>query len=84
MDKLIEALKERQGERSQAEFATVFGIAPDTLSRILSGNRAPGREVMAQILRVYPDLLYVWLYPERAHTVTESSARVATTHAAFV
>ena len=73
MDELISTLRARQGERTQAEFAAALGLSEAALSRILSGDRLPGREILAQIFRVYPDLFFVWLYPEQTHTIAKSS-----------
>lgn len=56
---LIEALKVRQGETSQVEFARRLEISAAMLSRIYSGERLVGEAIVRRIVRAYPEL--TWL-----------------------
>jgi transcriptional regulator with XRE-family HTH domain len=55
---LIDRLKERQGDKTQAEFASYLGISQSALSRIYSGERTIGQGVARKIKRRYPDLAF--------------------------
>lgn len=55
--KLIEAMKEIQGERSLREFADDLGISHSTLSMIYSGQRGIGRKVLSALAQSCPKML---------------------------
>lgn len=55
---LIASLKQKQGERSQEQFAAELGITQAMLSRVYSGKRQIGRQVAGKIARRYPDLAF--------------------------
>ncbi|MDO8669959.1 MAG: helix-turn-helix domain-containing protein [Dehalococcoidia bacterium] len=56
---LIEALKTKQGDMSQAKFAAALGISEAILSLIYSGKRRIGEDMARRIVRAYPDLRYL-------------------------
>lgn len=55
---LVDKLKERQGEKSQMEFATELRISQGTLSRIYSGDRNIGTRAARKIRQRFPDLAF--------------------------
>lgn len=54
--KLVDALKDKQGERTQAEFARELEIDQPTLSKIYSNERGISRRLARRIVQLYPDL----------------------------
>lgn len=54
MDKL-DFLRELQGDMTQTQFADVLGVTQSYLSRIYLGKREAGRDVIANLLRAFPD-----------------------------
>lgn len=56
MSSFLAAVVEKQGDRTNAEFATAIGISPSIWSRVRNGRRPIGRQVMMRILAVYPAL----------------------------
>ena len=53
---LVEALKERQGDRSQSDFAAEIGIQQGSLSKLYLGYRSVGPEMAAKIIQRFPEL----------------------------
>jgi len=51
---LIESLKEKQGDKTQVEFARELGISQSVLSRIYRSERRIGRRVAAKIAERFP------------------------------
>ena len=58
---LIERLKERQGTRSQNEYAEFLGISRAMLSRLYSQDRQIGVDTLTRVCERYPDLAYLFL-----------------------
>lgn len=58
---LVERLRERQGDRSQNEYAEFLGISRAMLSRLYSQDRQIGVETLTRICERYPDLAYLFL-----------------------
>ncbi len=56
--RLIEKLQERQGNKTQAEFAAELGITQAALSRIYSEDRSIGIKVAKRISKRFPDLAF--------------------------
>lgn len=52
---LIERLHELQGDMSQVEFAAILGIGTGTLSMVYARQRFPGRYVLGNILKAFPE-----------------------------
>lgn len=55
---LIDKLKERQGDKSQMEFAAEIGISQGALSRIYSGDRTIGTKAARKIRQRFPELAF--------------------------
>ena len=45
-DELLNLLRDKQGDRTQAELAKEIGISPAYLSDVLAGRRDPGPSVL--------------------------------------
>lgn len=58
---LVEKLKEKQGDRTQAELASDLGITQIMLSRLYSGEREIGLDTLRKIASRYPDLAFLFL-----------------------
>jgi transcriptional regulator with XRE-family HTH domain len=58
---LVEKLKEKQGDRTQAELASDLGITQIMLSRLYSGQREIGLDTLRKIASRYPDLAFLFL-----------------------
>jgi len=56
MNALITGLKTKTDAASQREVASRLGVSEAMMSRILSGQRRPGRGTLRAIIREYPDL----------------------------
>lgn len=63
MTNLIEGLKERQKSAgmNQEAFADHLGISQSMLSRLYAGKRDVGIRTFQQIMKVYPELAFVFL-----------------------
>lgn len=55
---LVGKLKERQGNKSQMEFAAELGVNQAALSRIYRGERAIGARVAKKIAKRFPELTF--------------------------
>ena len=55
---LVEKLRTRMGERTQAEFAAELNISQAQLSRILSGEQSIGIRTARAIALRYPELTF--------------------------
>ena len=53
MDKVIEMLKKRQGDRSLNAFAKELGIWPSTLSRYYAGQREMSKTTVEKLARYF-------------------------------
>jgi len=58
---LIQRLRERQGNRTQNEFADFLGISRAMLSLLYSEERKVGVDTLTRIGEKYPDLAYLFL-----------------------
>lgn len=58
---LVQRLKERQGSRSQTEYAEFLGISRAMLSRLYSQDRQIGVDTLTRVCEKYPDLAYLFL-----------------------
>ena len=56
---LIQALRQKQGEMSQAGFARRLGVSASLLCLIYAGKRRIGEDVVRRIVRAYPDLFWL-------------------------
>lgn len=54
--RLVEALRERQGDQSQVEFAAALGVSQTLISLLYSGEYRIGRSAAGKILARYPEL----------------------------
>ena len=61
IQELVRQLKQRQGDRTQAEFAKFLGISQPMLSRLYRQERNIGLDTFLQIARRYPDLAFFFL-----------------------
>lgn len=52
---LSEWLKIKQGDRSQEDFGEFLGISQSTISRVYSGKRGLGANVLKTLVATYPD-----------------------------
>lgn len=57
----IEKLKEKQGKRSQLDFAADLHIDQSILSRLLRGERRKSWRILANIFAKYPSLLQIFI-----------------------
>lgn len=55
---LVDRLKERQGDKTQMQFATELGITQSALSRIYSKDRRIGPRVAGRIRARFPELSF--------------------------
>ena len=55
-NRVVAALRERRGNRSQQAFAEEIGASQQAISLILSGERGIGRDLGVLIIRRYPEL----------------------------
>lgn len=55
-EQLIMALRDRQGDRTQREFALELSISESMLSRLYFGSRRPGIDVLTRIYTALPSL----------------------------
>ena len=56
MSSFVAAVVEKQGAKTNDEFAHELGISPSIWSRVRNGKRPVGRQVMMAILAKYPML----------------------------
>ncbi len=82
MDKLIEALEAKRGNRSKTAFAAELGMEYTTYWRIIRGDRGVGPDTLARILTVYPDLVRVFLPKESPVGISESPVGITDTQPA--
>lgn len=82
--RFVEALRQKQIEEglTQAQFAAKFeDLSQGTLSRLYSGTRQVGMDTFQKVVKVYPELAFLFLahdiHPEKAISPTESSVGAA-------
>ncbi len=57
VDRVIDALKLKQGDMSNEQFAQKLGITATMLGYLWRGERQPGMKVYNAVMREYPDLI---------------------------
>lgn len=53
--RVARVIEDRQGDRTQGQYAEFLGLAQSTLSQIYSGARYPAKDVIHAFLRCFPD-----------------------------
>jgi len=59
MNRVVEALKDKQGGMTNAEFAKLLGISDAMWGYLLKGERQPGGKLLKAAMRKFPDLTLV-------------------------
>lgn len=72
MPNFIAALRDRQGDESDEDFAKRLGISRAHWTRLRRGERQPTRELVRRAWRLWPELVDVYLNDERAWITREA------------
>lgn len=65
-EQLVARLKERQGERTQQEYADFLGISRSMLTLLYSANRQVGMSTLTRICERFPDLAHLFVTDVRS------------------
>lgn len=57
MDRVVAALKDKQGNMPNAQFARKLGISPVMWGYLLASVRKPGMKFYSSVMREFPDLI---------------------------